>query len=61
MTMRKNIVVWCKEQDHLQDDDDEVKKTNWIKPCVYNSYQQPPCGYKLCEPMINYLRDYERR
>jgi hypothetical protein len=51
MIYRNNIVVWCKER----------STPRAIKPCVHNSQQQPPCGYKLCEPMINYLRDYERR
>lgn len=39
------IAVWCAE----------VNST--IKPCVSDYNNNPPCGGKLCEPMLNYLRD----
>lgn len=51
---RPNIVVWCK---HKQDKDDK-DKPGVIKPCVRDQWQDTPCGYPVCEPMKNYLRDH---
>jgi hypothetical protein len=40
------IQVWC----------GEISKA--IRPCVQNKFQEPACQGKLCEPMLNYLRDH---
>lgn len=48
------IVVWCQ---HKQDKDNN-DKPGVIKPCVRDQWQDTPCGYPICVPMKNYLRDH---
>jgi len=51
MTYRPNIVVWCKER---------TESPRAIPPCVRHKDQDPPCQNKLCDAMLNYLRDMNR-
>lgn len=45
ISKRIRIVVWCGEINRA------------IKPCVSDYRSNPPCGGKLCVPMLNYIRD----